>query len=122
MNLKGSGFAEDDKSAKVAQAASDASSSGESFWTTRNKIRIAAFAVSALCLGLGISKDGDVSSNKKKAEKLKDELGNNFSTGSQEYKDYKKSMDNLESSKSSRNAYYTGAAIFGIAGAATFFF
>jgi hypothetical protein len=131
MNLKGVDYAEDDKSAKGAKAASDASSSGDSFWTTKNKVRIAAFAVSALCLGLGISKDGDVSDNKKVAERLRDgaliiRQSNPLGENSEEYKvaaaAHKGSVDKVSSSESSRNTYYAGAAIFGIAGAVTFFF
>jgi hypothetical protein len=122
MNLKGFDFSEDDKSEKRAQAANDASSSGGSFWTTRNKVRVAVFAVSALCLGLGISKDGDVSKNKKETNRLNAELGYNPNRDSEEFKKYTKSKNELESSESSRNAYYLGAAVFGIAGAATFFF
>jgi hypothetical protein len=130
MDLEGVDYADDDdKSVKGSKAASDASSSGDSFWTTRNKIRIAAFAVSALCLGLGISKDGDVSDNKKAANALREQalgIKSIYGEDSEQYRSaaaaHGTSKDKVSSSESSRNAFYAGAAIFGIAGAATFFF
>jgi hypothetical protein len=86
-------------------------SQGQSFWTTRNALRVAAFALSAVSLGVGIYQNSQMGGNVDDAKKKEGD----FEANERLWKDFK-------SHKNMRNGFYIGAGVFGVAGAATFFF
>jgi len=101
--------------------------SGDGFWTNRNIFRVAMFGLSAASFALGISQNSDANSKSKKAREAYDEYINLPAKASPQekselYQEYKKNADDTKSSENWRTGFYVGAGLFGIAGAASFFF
>jgi hypothetical protein len=94
------------------------------FWTMKNTMRIAAFAISAASLGLGIWQDGNVKNNGEKMNQKYLEAGAARGTPEYEkkYSEFKKSADDVDASQNLRMGFYIGSGVFGAIGIATFFF
>jgi hypothetical protein len=103
-------------------------SSSGSFWTAKNTVRIVAFALSAVSLGVGIWQDSEVGRNSKKAGSLHTDAKQTLLDHGdgveyeRAYSAYKSKMSDAESSENLRNGFYIGAGVFGVAGVITFFF
>ena len=97
---------------------------GDGFWTGKNIFRVAMFSFCAAGLGLGILQDGDVKSkNDTKNERYLEAYYAQNAPDYPEKRDaYDKSRKALDKSVNLRSGFYIGAGVFGLAGAASFFF
>jgi len=111
------------KSTVRALADPPAAKSSGRFWSTRNKLRVAALGMSVASLGLGIHQNSQAESKSKYLKEYREAAplsrGDLYGEAYQKYYEQKNSIDDT---KNLRNGFYIGAGTLGIAGVATFFF
>jgi hypothetical protein len=114
-------------SGSIPTGISSSEETSSSSWTGKSILRIAAFGLSAACIGLGIKQNGEINDNRNNANAVAEHVRTyGITQGSPEYKGFyeqqKKYSDNVESGKNLQTGFYAGAALLGVAGVATFFF